>query len=148
MKVNAKWRRFGWRHPLWDYVRSYSVVRRQKKALKESWVEKLRKENKFEVDASNHLLLPPAHVKLFIDYLDERVADFQHVKGMLRTEAEALAHCKKLGPAVGTVKTQSKEHHQSAAAMVAAVASIAATACKARGLAEQQAGPAMRLARE
>src|SRR5437867_3023885 len=103
MKVKAKWRRLGWRHPLWDYVRFYSVVRRQKKALKEAWVEKLKKENKFEVDATSNLVLPPEHVKLFFADLNERVADFEHVKGMLRTEPEALAFCKTLGVTVGKV---------------------------------------------
>ncbi|MEW6636824.1 MAG: hypothetical protein AB1425_08420 [Actinomycetota bacterium] len=48
---------------------------------------------------------------------------------MLRTEEEALAYCRSIGAEVRKVRTQSQDHHQSSAAMVAAVSYIAGEYC-------------------
>ncbi len=68
MNINEKWRRLGWRHPLWDYVRFYSVVQRQRRDVREAWKEKLRN-NSMEIDAGHDLPVPGEHVELFFEYL-------------------------------------------------------------------------------
>jgi hypothetical protein len=130
MKVGTKWRALGWRHPLWDYIRFYSVVGRQKKAVREAWVKRLQAKNELEIDATHFLSIPPADVKLFFDYLKERAASFDRADALLRTEVEALAYCAKLGAVVAQVKTKSADHHQSSAAMVATVGAIALGKCQ------------------
>jgi hypothetical protein len=134
MKANRKWRQLGWRHPIWDFIRFYSVVQRQKKELAARWTTKLKESRIMEVDATHDLPIEPAHVKLFFDYLEKRNEDFAHAAGMLRTEAEALAFCAGLGVTVSRITTKSTEHHQSSSAMVAAVSSIAGRLCLKKGL--------------
>jgi hypothetical protein len=134
MKVNGKWRKLGWRHPLWDFVRFYSVVQRQKRTVAEKWADKLKKQSQLEVDDAHSLAVDPAHVKLFFSYLQGREADFAHASRMLRTEAEALAFCHRLGVTVGKVKTKNLSHHQSSSAMVAAVSHVAMQQCLHRGV--------------
>lgn len=41
MRVHAAWRKLGWRHPVWDMLRFYSVVRTQKKEIAAEWRRKL-----------------------------------------------------------------------------------------------------------
>lgn len=53
---------------------------------------------------------------------------------MLRTEEEALAYCERIGAEVTKVRTRNQDHHQSSAAMVAAVSYIAGEHCLERGL--------------
>jgi hypothetical protein len=133
MKVNRRWRRLGWRHPLWDYIRFYSVIQRQKKELREKWKESLRN-GSMEIDETHSLPVPSEHVKLFFDYLTCQEQDFETAMELLRTEEEALAYCKQIGAKVSTVKTRSQDHHQSSAAMVAAVSFIAGEYCTKRGI--------------
>lgn len=133
MNTNEKWRSLGWRHPLWDYVRFYSVVQRQWKDVREAWEEKL-KGNVMEIDESHDLSIPAEHVELFFDYLQHRERDFETATSLLRTEEEALAFCEQIGAEVTKVETRSQDHHQSSAAMVAAVSYIAGEHCMARGL--------------
>ncbi len=54
MEVNEKWRTLGWRDPLWDYVRFFSVFRGKKR---DEWIEKLR-QRIFEVEPGRELLVP------------------------------------------------------------------------------------------
>lgn len=133
MNINEKWRDLGWKHPLWDYVRFYSVVRTQKKVIREAWEEKMR-HGKMEIDENHELQIPPGHAELFFDYMRAREDDFEMATSLLRTEEEANDFCDQIGARVSEVKTQSQEHHQSSAAMVAAVAHIASAHCSARGL--------------
>lgn len=133
MNTSEKWRALGWKHPLWDYVRFYSVVATQKKALRETWEGKMR-EGKLEIDEDHELPLPEGHAELFFDYMTAREEDFEAATALLRTEEEAKAFCARMGVAVAAVKTRSQEHHQSSAAMVAAVSHIASERCAARNL--------------
>jgi hypothetical protein len=133
VKVNKKWRGLGWRHPLWDFIRFYTVVRRQKKTLRQEWIEKLQTTHTLEIDSVHNLPVDPAYVKLFFDYLTGREADLPRAAGLLRTEAEALAHCDSLGVRVDKVKTKSTDHHQSSSALVAEVSHIAGQQCRKRG---------------
>jgi hypothetical protein len=134
MKVRRKWRKLGWRHPLWDYVRFYSVVQKQKKGPGLAWIAKLKDDHVLEIDPTSHIVLPPEHVKWFFAYLEDRQTDFEHAKGVLRTEEEAVAFCGTLGVTVSKVRTKSEEHHQSSSALVAAVSSIASRECVRRGV--------------
>lgn len=133
MNVNEKWRGLGWRHPLWDYVRFYSVVRAQGGKVRERWEEKLRGST-MEIDANHDLAIPDGHADLFFDYLDRREKDFDNAVNSLRTEEEALAFCDRIGAEVTKTRTQSQDHHQSSKAMVAAVSYIAGEHCLERGL--------------
>jgi hypothetical protein len=133
MKINRKWRKLGWRHPLWDYIRFYSVIQKQKQELREKWKEKLHN-NTMEIDEKHNLPVPSDHVRLFFDYLQARESDFGTALGLLRTETEALAFCDHIGAKVSKVQTQSQDHHQSSAAMVAAVSYVAGEYCLAKGI--------------
>lgn len=133
MNINEKWRNLGWQHPLWDYIRFYSVVQRQKKEIREAWKEKLRNST-MEIDEDHELPIPAEHVTLFFDYLQGREEDFETATGLLRVEEEANAFCDRIGVEVSEVRTRSQDHHQSSAAMVAAVSHIAKEHCSARGL--------------
>lgn len=134
MKVNAGWRRLGWRHPLWDMVRFYSVVRVQGKKIATDWRQKLEKSSVLEVDEGNSFPVDRAHVKLFCRYLDEQQADLQAASAVLRDEAAAIRFANGVKAKIRVIATQSMDHHQSSAATVAAVSFIAEKVCKAKGL--------------
>ena len=134
MKVDARWRGLGWRHPIWDMLRFYSVVRGQGKNIAKAWREKLELSNLFEVDSTNSFPVSAGDVRLFCDYLDGQAADLQTANDVLRTEAEAVAFAKRVQAKVKIVATQSLDHHQSSAAMVAAVSFLAEKVCKAKGV--------------
>ncbi len=133
MNIEEKWRALGWRHPLWDYVRFYSVVQTQKKKLRETWKEKLRK-NVMEIDKDHDLPVEPKDAELFFEYLDEREADLRKATDLLRTEEEALAYCERLGVEVTNTSTRSQDHHQSSKTLVAAVSYVAGEHRRSRGL--------------
>ena len=133
MNINEKWRSLGWRHPLWDYVRFYSVVQGQRKELQERWREKLRN-NTMEIDLARSLPVSSKHSELFFDYLESRNEDLKATTDLLRSEEEALAYCDLVGVEVTKTRTKSQDHHQSSAAMVAAVSYIAGEHCLSRGL--------------
>lgn len=133
MNINEKWRSLGWRHPLWDYVRFYSVVQRQKKELREAWKAKLRRFT-MEVDAEHELAIPEEHAQLFFDYLSERERDFESATNLLRTEEEAKHFSETLEAEILETNTKNKSHHQSSKAIVAAVSSIAEDHCSEQGM--------------
>ena len=132
MNTNEKWRDLGWRHPLWDYIRFYSVVQRQKANIRAAWEAKL-KGGVMEIDQSHDLPIPTDHAELFFDYLKYREDDFEVAVSLLRTEEEALDYCDKIGAEVTKTRTKNQDHHQSSAAMVAAVSYIGGEHCLARG---------------
>ena len=125
MRIEPRWRRLGWRHPLWDYVRFYSVVRGQKKAIRESWIEHLR-EARLEVTPGQYLPIDPDDARRFFSYLDARDESFEAACGQLRSEDEAIACCASLEVDAGTNVTQLAGYHQSSKALIAAVTTIAA----------------------
>jgi hypothetical protein len=86
-----------------------------------------------EIDDSHSLSVPTGHAELFFDYLHYRERDFEAATGLLRTEDEALAYCDQIGAEVRKVRTRNQDHHQSSAAMVAAVSFIAGEHCLAQG---------------
>lgn len=133
MNTDGKWRSLGWRHPLWDYVRFYSVIQRQGRDLREAWEEKLRNLT-MEIDAEHGLSIPEEHGRLFFDYLSEREKDFETATDLLRTEEEAKTFCDQIGAEVSEIRTKNTDHHQSSAAMVAAVSRIASDHCSKHGL--------------
>ena len=57
MKVDDRWRKLGWRHPHWDYVRFYTSFRKGTKQ-RDQWLAKLR-ESEFQVDTETSLNIPP-----------------------------------------------------------------------------------------
>lgn len=87
-----------------------------------------------EIDAEHELSIPEEHAQLFFDYLSERDSDFEAATALLRTEEEAKDFCARIGAEVSEVRTRSTEHHQSSAAMVAAVSHIANEHCSERGM--------------
>lgn len=133
MNTIKRWRDLGWRHPLWDYVRFYSVIQTQSKAVREAWREKLRN-NTMEIDRDHDLPIPAGHADLFFDYLRLREVDFDAASNLLRTEAEALDYCDRIGAEVLKTRTKNQDHHQSSAAMVAAVSYVAGEYCLSRGI--------------
>ncbi len=87
-----------------------------------------------EVDANHDFSIPAGHAELFFDYLKHRENDFENARSLLRTEEEALAYCEQIGAEVKKVRTKSQDHHQSSAAMVAAVSYIAGEHCLERSV--------------
>ena len=102
MKINERWRTLGWKHPLWDYVRFYSVFRGKKR---DEWMMKLRR-GLFEVEPGENLGVAAETIGLFVDHLDSRDADLRAANALLRTKAEALAFCEMLKVEVGMTSTQ------------------------------------------
>ncbi len=133
MNTSGKWRSLGWKHPLWDYIRFYSVVQRQNKTLRDAWIEKLRNQV-MEIDSEHSFSVPAEHAQLFFEYLEEREENFQYATEALRTEEEARSFAERLGAEVASVRTRSADHHQSSASMVAAVSHIASEHCSERGM--------------
>jgi hypothetical protein len=134
VKINARWRKLGWRHPLWEMLRFYSVVRAQGKNIAATWRGTFKKTAVFEVDGGNNLLVDRKHVPLFFRYLDGQKADLQAANAALRDEASAIAFAEGVKASIRVIVTQSADHHQSSAATVAAVSFIAEKVCKARNI--------------
>jgi hypothetical protein len=134
MQVNAGWRKLGWRHPLWDMLRFYSVVRAQGKNIAAAWRKKFEQSAVLEVDAGNSLPVEREYVQLFCQYLDQQATDLQTANAVLRDEAAAIAYAEGVKATIRVIATQSADHHQSSAATVAAVSFLAEKVCKEKGL--------------
>lgn len=106
-------------------------MQRQKADIRADWEEKL-KGGVMETDESHDLPVPDGHAELFFDYLTYREGDFEAAVSSLRTEEEALVYCEKIGAEVKKTRTKNQDHHQSSAAMVAAVSYVAGEHCLAR----------------
>jgi hypothetical protein len=134
MEVNAAWRKLGWRHPLWDMLRFYSVVRAQGKNIAAEWRSRFEESAVLEVDSNNSFPVDKDHVRLFCQYLDQQAADLQTANMALREEKAAIAFAKRVKAKIRVIATRSADHHQSSAATVAAVSFIAEKVCKTLGL--------------
>jgi hypothetical protein len=134
VQVNTGWRKLGWRHPVWDILRFYSVVRAQGKNIARDWRANLEQSAVLEVDEKNSFPVDRKHVRRFCRYLDGQEADLQAANAALRDEASAIAFAKSMEAQIRVIATQSADHHQSSAAMVAAVSYIAEKVCKAKRL--------------
>jgi len=132
MKVDERWRGLGWRHPLWDYVRFYTSLRKGTKQ-RELWLAKLR-EQVFEVQPGTNLIVPAGDMRLFLQYLDERDSGFIAAASRLRTRDEALAYCAGLKVTVGMTTTKLEGWTDSPKAMVAAVTNIAKLVCEEKSI--------------
>jgi hypothetical protein len=132
MRVNKGWRDLGWRHPLWDYVRFYTSLRKNEK-YHSVWLAKL-KEGIFEVQPGVTLAVPPDDMRLFLKYLDEREASYGDAASKLRTKEEALAYCEELKADVTMTRTKLRDWQDSPKAMVAAVTNIAKLVCQERSV--------------
>src|SRR5690242_5042882 len=120
MKIDERWRRLGWRHPLWDYLRFYSVVKGQQKELRANWLANIRS-SKLEIVPGENIPIDPAHARLFFEYLDARDRDLDEATGLLRTEEESLAFCTKLQVEAAKNITQLAGYYQSSKSLIAAV---------------------------
>ena len=129
MKIDEKWRQLGWRHPLWDYVRFYSVVRGQRKELKDGWLNNMRA-SKLEIVPGEDIPIDPANARLFFEYLDARDQDNAQANGLLRTENEALAFCTKMEIEAAKNVTQLPGYYQSSKSLIAGVAAVAKLVCQ------------------
>jgi hypothetical protein len=155
MKVDDRWRKLTWRHPLWDYVRFYAGLNKGHNYHKE-WVAKL-KEGVFEVDPGigqepasggpkrkpkpittpipearkpTILTVPPEHLPLFLKYVEERDAGYEEAALKLRTKEQALDYCEGLKLVVAMTKTKLVGWQDSPKAMVAAVTNVANIVCE------------------
>ena len=126
MIADKRWTDLGWKHPLWDVVRYYLSLRGTK--LPAAFRETLSKDKRILVAGETEFPIAPEVCVLFFEYIDYRVSQFNATFAKLRTEPEALAHCKKLAALVSKVKTQ-LAHHQSSSALVASVSAIAKSVC-------------------
>ena len=132
MKVDQRWRRLGWRHPLWDYVRFYSVVRGQRKDLREQWTDHMKK-GTFEIVPGQNIEIDPDHSRLFFQYLDYRDRQFKAAFELLRTEEQALTYCEQMKVQVSKNVTQLPGYYQASKALIAAVTSVATIVCASKG---------------
>ena len=127
MQVNERWRKLGWQHPIWDYVRFY--VSLGKTPTKQTgWLLQLRT-GVFEVHPGTNLLVPDENRKLFLDYLDGRNADFNVAASQLRTKVEALEYCDRLKWEFTMTSTKLQGWTDTPKALVAAVTNVARLLC-------------------
>ena len=126
MIADKRWIDLGWKHPLWDVVRYYLSLRGKK--LPAAFRDTLLKDKKVLVAGETEFPIAPEVCRLFSEYLNYRTAQFTATFAKLRTESEALAHCKKLRVSVSKSKTKS-DHHQSSSALVASVSAITKSVC-------------------
>lgn len=132
MKIDERWRALGWRHPVWDFVRFYTSLRKRSK-LRDEWLTKLRNEV-FEVQPGTNLKVQPSDMRLFLQYLDEREAKFEEAASTLRTKDEALAYCEGLKLQVAMTSTKMEGWTDTPKAMVAAVTNIAKVVCQEKSI--------------
>ncbi len=132
MKVDERWRKIGWRHPHWDYVRFYTSFRKGTKQ-RDQWLAKL-KESVFEVEPGTNLIVPPEDMRLFLQYLEVREAKFEEAFARLRSKDEALAYCDGLKMEVRMTRTKLEGWTDSPKAMIAAVTNIAKLVCEKKGI--------------
>jgi hypothetical protein len=132
MKAEQKWRRLGWRSPHWDYVRFFTSFRKRTKK-REEWIAKLRT-SVFEVEPGKELVVPPADIRLFLEYIDGREDYYKSAADKLRTKDQALAYCEELKAKVSMTSTKLEGWTDSPKATVAAVTNIANLVCKKKGV--------------
>ena len=131
MQVNERWRNLGIDHPLWDLVRYYRSLRGN--AVKQNWLTDLAKNNCMVLGDGTGFPVMPDDAVAVAEYVMQSRTDLITALGQLRTEKKALSFCRRNKLIVGTTKTKNAGHHQSAKAMIAAVASIARLTCKSQG---------------
>ena len=131
---------FGWQHELWDVVRYFRSIGKNEKKLREFWLDHLKEKSSLAVivtekgskkcEIHGSVPLKKETIDLFFKYLIDSEKQYEALKSCLRTEAEALSFCEKLGVKVEKTATKSKEHHQSSKSLVAAVTQISSEIAK------------------
>ncbi len=124
----------GWQHELWEVVRYFRSIGKNEKTLREFWLGHLREKSSLAIlDTEKNSKKCKIHgsvplkqetTDLFFKYLADSERQFESLKSCLRTEAEALSFCEKLGFKVENTATRSQDHHQSSQSLVAAVTQI------------------------
>lgn len=129
----TNYQNLGWQHELWDVVRYYRSIGKNKK-LKGDWLNYLKEKSslavivatkgakKFEIHGD--VPLKQETVDLFFQYLIDSETQFEALKNLLRTEEESLHFCEQLGIKVPKTATKNLDHHQSSKSLVSAVTKI------------------------
>jgi len=124
MKAATVFKKLGWKHEIWQWVRYYnSVLKRDKE-----------KELFLKTGNINGFTISPDNLKLLNSYIQYRERLLPEIYELLRTEEEAKLFCERLGVEVGTTTTRSRDHHQSSKAMVAAAGYLAVAVASRYGL--------------
>lgn len=125
MRVDNRWRALGSSSPLWDLVRYYRSLRG--KVAGEQWLDEIGRWRRVRVSDGSEFAIEPEHASVVGLYVQASLEDLRTCLSNLRTEEQALRHCRSRGLEVGVTRTQSSDHHQSAKAMIAAVSEIASS---------------------
>ena len=126
MIPSDKWKKVGWRYPVWELVRYYCSLRGSQQ---QEWVAILVATGQLITSDRKILQVDKADAELLKEYLEDRRRLLDEAFALLRTEALALQFCKTLGINPGTTQTKSQDHHQSSKALTATVAEIAIRIC-------------------
>ena len=127
MQVNDRWRKLGWQHPIWDYIRFYVSLGKVPKKQAQ-WLIQLRT-GTFEVQPGTVLKVPDVDRQLFLQYLDGRNADFNVAASKLRTKEEAVEYCERLKYEITMTSTKLQGWTDTPKALVAAVTNVAKLVC-------------------
>lgn len=131
MHIREIYRAVGWRNEFWEYIRLYRSLRGNA-AL--SARHEVRDQGRLSYGDRVRLDIEGDVAARIDSYLDHAEVDADSALAALRTEDEALLACTSLGVLVGKTRTQSKDHHQSAKALVAEVSAYAQAAAAKRGV--------------
>lgn len=127
MYADEKWKKLGWRHPLWNLIRFYLSIKGSKKI--ERWEKELRHTGTIRITEDQAIPIPKESVDLLFEYKEVRDSMFNLAFNLLRDEEEAKSFCKNLNFTVGQTTTKSQDHHQASKAMIAAVSNISKNIC-------------------
>lgn len=114
MRADEQFRRLGWDHELWQYVRLYNSI----------LTRKTQREELLEKGTFGSHTVSQEILELLRTYLTYREDALEHAISLLRTEERANQFCFSQGFSVGVTTTQSQDHHQSTKPMVSAVSGI------------------------
>lgn len=123
MNAKIKWAELGWEHEVWELLRFYRSIRGSKN--KDTWLEQLEKAKELQVGEEDPLPISSESIDLLLNYIDEQNELLSEAFKHLRTEKQAKEFCRKIGSKVKVTATQSRDHHQSSKALIAAVSMIA-----------------------
>jgi hypothetical protein len=135
MRVVRKWRKLGWRHPLWGLVRYYNVAAEQEQRRRDDdwlpFVQGLRP------DESTKLLAlppPPELHRLFVDYGEARQTNLLQVYERLRFPDQAMRFYQKLKLPILQAASRDVRLGIMWTPMLATVNSITRAVCSGRGV--------------
>ena len=123
-----EWSALGWKDPFWEIVRYYFSLRGKEQSEFRTSLKSSPPLDKAS-DWKQVLTLSPTISGQLENYLAFREKQLSSALGKLRTETEAQAFCKENDIVWKITATQSKDHHQSSKALIAAVTGIASKVC-------------------